>query len=410
MIQIAFLVAAAALLCAGGSARAGVIVVVNDPGGAIGRTGSPASAEVSLIDAALSAAGRGGRLVLVELDVKARRTAPIPAQLTTDPTKPARMTLWWIMRPGPAGRRRFRLMAGKAAAPGLAVRHDKAAGSYTVQARGGPVLRYNFGTVPVPAGVRGKYAVARGNYVHPLYGPAGEELTKDYSRDHPHHRGIYWAWPEVYYAGQKRDLHALQGVFARPVGMAPIQQGPVLARLEAVNLWKWGDKEPIVKETAIIRAFAAGPSGRCVDFEFHFTALVDGVSIARRGQSHYGGLNIRCSARKDRKISYHNDPAGAKIRRSWGRIVGVPPKGKGPVGITILQHAANPGYPGDWQPYPKIDWLQPTFPAKGTKHLLSRDKPLVLKYRLWVHPGEATDKALADLWSAYNAAPGGKGG
>ena len=31
------------------------------------------------------------------------------------------------------------------------------------------------------------FAVARSNDVHPLYGPNGEVLTKDYSKDHPHH-------------------------------------------------------------------------------------------------------------------------------------------------------------------------------------------------------------------------------
>jgi hypothetical protein len=142
----------------------------------------------------------------------------------------------------------------------------------------------------------------------------------------------------------------------------------------------------------------------------HFTALVDGVSIARRGQSHYGGLNMRCSSRKDRKIAFHNDKAGSPVRRSWGQIVGVPPKGKAPIGISILQHSANPHYPGDWQPYPKIDWLQPTFPAKGTKYALKKGQPLVLKFRLWVRPGQTADELLADLWSAYNTVVSGKGG
>ena len=392
-----------------------VMAQVDDPGGSIGRTNSPASAEVLLTDAPLVAAAKDGRLVLIDLDAKVKR--PIPAQFVAGADRTNRGRVWWMMRPGPAGKRRFGLMASKVAAPAMTVRHDKDAGSYTILEGKAPVLRYNFGRVPVPPGVKGKYAVARSNYIHPLYGPGGEELTKDFSPDHPHHRGIYWAWPEVYYAGEKRDLHALQGVFARPVGTPSIQQGPVFARIEAVNQWKWGDKEPIVKETAIIRAFAAGGRGRCVDLEFHFTALVDGVSIARRGQSHYGGLNMRCSSRKDRKIAFHNDKAGSPVRRSWGQIVGVPPKphgprggGKGPIGISILQNSANPDYPGDWQPYPKIDWLQPTFPAKGTKYALKKDRSLVLKFRLWVRPGQATDKVMADLWSAYNTVVTQKGG
>ena len=37
----------------------------------------------------------------------------------------------------------------------------------------------------------GKYT--RANYIHPLYGLDGEVLTEDFPRDHPHHRGVFWA-------------------------------------------------------------------------------------------------------------------------------------------------------------------------------------------------------------------------
>ena len=45
------------------------------------------------------------------------------------------------------------------------------------------------------------------------------------------------------------------------------------------------------------------------------------------------------------KITSNNAPAGAPLPLSWGEIVGVPPGGKGPVGVAILQNQANPRYP-----------------------------------------------------------------
>ena len=39
---------------------------------------------------------------------------------------------------------------------------------YTVIDSGQPVLTYNYGIVPVPEGITGKYAVPRSNYIHPL--------------------------------------------------------------------------------------------------------------------------------------------------------------------------------------------------------------------------------------------------
>src|SRR5699024_3188858 len=48
-----------------------------------------------------------------------------------------------------------------------------------------------------------KYAVPRSNYIHPLYGLEGEMLTRDWPEGaHPHHRGIFWAWPEVEYGSE----------------------------------------------------------------------------------------------------------------------------------------------------------------------------------------------------------------
>jgi hypothetical protein len=264
------------------------------------------------------------------------------------------------------------------------------------------VLRYNFRNVPVPKTAKGKYAVARSDYIHPLYGPAGEVLTTDYSPDHPHHRGLYWAWPEVYYKSQKRDLHALQGVFARPdkIVLAAVSRGS--ARIVAKSKWVW-DKEEIVAETAIITAHPADADGRrIIELKFEFTALVDGVSLARRGQKAYGGLNLRFSPRKDQEITRHTDPEGKRPRRAWAQIVGVPPKGKKPVAVGIFQHVENPHAPGDWVQYPNLNWLQPTFPSKGVKYELKKGKRLVLRYGLCIQNGKMTDKQLAEQWKYIN--------
>ena len=61
----------------------------------------------------------------------------------------------------------------------MAIRVDEATQRYTIVEEGRPILTYNFGTNPVPPGVTGIYAVPRGDYVHPLYGPSGEVLTMD---------------------------------------------------------------------------------------------------------------------------------------------------------------------------------------------------------------------------------------
>ena len=285
-----------------------------------------------------------------------------------------------------------------AGSAGIDVQVDDATKQYTFADSGTPVLTYNFGTVPVPDGVDGKYAVARSNYIHPLYGPNGEILTADYSKDHPHHRGIYWAWPEVMYKGQKRDLHALQGVFARP-GRIVSSKGGILV---AENVWKWSDSEPIVRETATIRTINAGSAGRYVDLTLRFEALEDGVSLARRGTDRYGGLNIRLASIKGMTLAHHADPSGSSPRMAWQMASGSWGDDGAPLSLVVFEHGSNPSYPGDYVEYPKLPWFQPTFPRAGSRYALKKSRPLTLRYRLWVCPDKSPgEQALRDAWTAY---------
>ncbi len=278
----------------------------------------------------------------------------------------------------------------------------------TVSENGRPALVYNFHTVPVPDGVSGKYAVARSNYVHPLFGLDGDVLTTDYSPDHPHHRGIYWAWPEVTYAGKTHDLHALQGVFARPVRIVQTGSGPDAAAFTVENEWRWEDREPIVRELATVRVARTAEHGRVIDFDLRFEALKSGVTLARRGKTHYGGLNIRMSPRQDQQIVKVIDPPDAFPRRAWAALTGVPSEGREPASLSILQAWDNPDYPGDWVDYPKLNWLQPTFPASGTTHPLQLGTPLRLRYRLCVSRNAPTPDTAIALWDTYNALQNGR--
>ena len=284
-----------------------------------------------------------------------------------------------------------------------------AEGSLEIVDGGRPVLRYNDRIVAEPPELKDKisadnrrYAVPRCDYIHPLYGPDGEILTDDWVPDHPHHRGIYWAWPEVDWHGKRGDLHALQHVFARPTGKIDTSQGPDFAQIAAENEWRWEDGTPIVRERTTIRVRHRAGDRRCVDLTFRFTAIADDVQVARRETTHYGGLNLRLSPATAQQIEPYTDPPGATPRRAWAQRTGVPRGGTSVVGLTILQSPSNPDYPGDWVQYPGLSWIQPTFPSSGTRYTIGKDRPLVLRYRLWVHKGKLGPEELKRLWEAYS--------
>jgi len=178
----------------------------------------------------------------------------------------------------------------------------------------------------------------------------------------------------------------------------------VFAQIEAENLWLWEDREPIVREQAIIRAYRATGQGRVVDLAFQFVALKDGITVARRDTTHYGGLNVRMATPASQEISVHTDSSNAVPRRAWSDLSGIFNGAAGASGLTVLQYPRNPDYPGDWQQYPELSWCQPTFPASGTRYPLRRGQPLVLRYRLFIHAGaKPEDDRAAKRWDAFQA-------
>lgn len=409
---------------------AGPILVVTDADGASARVRVPVSVDIDLATI-LDATTNPEHLQLVErIDKSAHSDLAVPVQFVPDSKDSKRGKLWWLMPPGSAGERRFELVVGvRPAAPVLALSLDQQRKAVDVTEEARPVLRYNQGTVPPPPEIAQHFEkdrkpplyYARGDYIHPVFGPDGEELTDDYSMNHPHHRGICWAWPVVRFKGEARDIWAVRvlptepgGVWARPVSMDRIEAGPVLAAIDAENVWKWGDRDPIVREEVAIRVFRQQNCCRFLDVDIQLTALADDVSIGGRPHATYGGFNLRTFPEFDqRKIAMQIDLPDAKPRRAWFHLTGNFPGGKGLAGVALFEHVTNPDYPSFPNPegadrvagqYPRWRSMQPAWP--GDREVpLSKSQPLVLKYRLWIHPDMSDERTLEDVWSAYANPP-----
>ncbi|MDZ7617537.1 MAG: DUF6807 family protein [Patescibacteria group bacterium] len=404
------------------------VVTVTDAAGASARVAAPVSLEVD-IETLLGSGAAAKGLQLVEVTEGTAAQAAIPAQFVPAADGATKGTLWWLMPPGEKGERRFRLGIGeKPAAEKVSARYDADREAVDVTDGQSPVLRYNYGTVPPPPEIVEKYekqtnppeCYARGHYIHPLYGPDGEPVSDDYSLDHPHHRGICWAWPFVYYGNESRNIWAIRmpasgaygagGIWARPAAMHRVVSGPILALVDAECDWKWGDTEPIVKDRVVIRAFRNTEGAGFLDVEIELVALVDGVALGGQKDAGYGGFNLRTFPSFDqRKIDMRIDPADAQPRRAWYHLTGNFPSGKGMAGVAMLEDVANPDYPNwpkasssDLTPgsYPPWRSVQPAWPGDRRVEL-PKGKPLVLKYRLWIHPGLSDEATLADLWQSY---------
>ena len=400
------------------------ILIIDDSDGVFGETNAPVSLTIKLNKSQKTAAEEG-RLALLDVSSGSEEESFVPVQ-TEDSGKGAKSSVVMIMPEGEPGLRRFKLTESEFPFSWLVkVNKDPESGQFVIAEENEKVLQYNYQTVYEDDVVRldyeelerhirteadtfvttSIYAVPRSNYIHPVWGLEGEMLTRDWPEGaHPHHRGIYWAWPEVEYGSEMGDLHALQTVFARPTGELEYINGPVFAQIIAENLWMWEDVEPIVREHTLIRAYKASSASRVIDMAFKFVALKEGITFATRGKNSYGGLNIRMQLPESQEISYFTGESELKPIRAWSDLSGKFKGAESFSGLMVLQHQDNPDYPGDWVEYPNLSWLQPTFPASGTRYSLVKNEPLILRYRLVVHAGGKPDVNISEMrWDAFNS-------
>src|SRR5687768_4554540 len=119
----------------------------------------------------------------------------------------------------------------------------------------------------------GKYA--RANYIHPLYDLDGNVLTEDFPGDHLHHRGVFWAWHQVW-VGEKKigDAWACQDFVWDVQEVKMLPEGVDSIAIQSRVLWKspqWtdaaGNLKPFVEETTNIRVHRAADDARKIDLE-----------------------------------------------------------------------------------------------------------------------------------------------
>ncbi len=398
-------------------------LIIEDVFGVLGETKAPVSVEVKLERSQVIAA-KEGRLGLRGASDELRNEYLIPAQpWGTVGASTSHVVM--IMPAGEPGPHKFNLV--EKASPFDAVMKatlDPKSGQVIIEEEGKKVLQYNYQTIFEKDVVRGDnevleqhtrtaqdtfvttsiYAVPRSDYIHPLYGLEGEMLTRDWPvGGHPHHRAIFWAWPEVEYGSERGDLYALQRVFSRPTGKIELINGPVFAQIIAENLWMWEDTEPIVREIAVISVYRATSTTRIIDLTIKLDALKDSITIATRNSDSYGGLNLRMMTPESQEISYFTDLNDSEPLRAWSDFNGLFEGAQSTSGLMVLQHQDNPDYPGDWVEYPNLAWVQPTFPSAGTRYPLDTAESLVLRYRLIIHKGGEPEHTISEKrWDAYH--------
>lgn len=343
-----------------------------------GEVETPVMVDLSKASKALS-----GSVLLIE-EGTAKRVA---AQVID---KPARV-LCFVMPPREkhSDVRKFRVTADRPGPKGMTIDDRSDKDRIIVADSGREAFAFVRGKILAP-NVPAHYR--RCCYLHPVRDLDGVVMTDDFPRDHYHHRGLSWAWPRVDYAGKRFDMWHLAPLRRRFKELLSKEAGPVCAVLRVADQWVLG-KHVVVEETMEICTWRAGEVGRAIDFFLTLTATDKPVTIGGRltESKGYGGFNVRFAKRRDTLLFGPNGRQPGSLNRvsmSWSDLAAKFVAGSDRVsGLAIFDSPGNPGFPSGWSNR-SYGYLNPGWPGLG-KFVLEPGKPLRLRYRVWIHRGDA---------------------
>jgi len=245
-------------------------------------------------------------------------------------------------------------------------------------------LRYNYG-VQLPPGVPEDRA--RCCYIYPLWTPGGVSLLGDFPKDHYHHRGLFWAWPDVRVAGTSYDGWMMRGLkTVQKQYFAQLQSDGNAPVLDVDNEWVAGGKTiATVHERYTIHA----SDGQSRTIEVALTLAATDAPLVLRGSHEdgksYGGLSVRFAPRTqtvirtEKGISEKDEDLNA---HDWAELEAVYDGHK--AALRIDNAAANDGGSPQWC-LRHYGFLGAAFPGKTKDRnafTLEPGKPLTLRYSI----------------------------
>lgn len=304
------------------------------------------------------------------------------------------------------------------------VQLTKADNHVEVSINGKPFTTYYFGEeAPKP-------------YLHPLRSAKGTVVTRGFpmrtdiegeTQDHPHHRALYFAhgdingvdfWAEGQPQGRKVEVAAGRRYVEEgmPRGRAVFKKllsaenGEISAQFDLVD--PRGDK--VLGEMQQTYVFHADEGSRVIDCEFTLTAGADAVKL---GDTKEGTFAIRVvdALREKEGLVMVNSEGGKGEKEIWGKPApwvdySGTVEGES-LGIAIFDHPGNPKHPTYWHargyglfaanPFGEHHFFNDE--TRDGSVTIEPGTSFTLRYRVVIHPGDAEEAKVAELYESYKA-------
>lgn len=274
---------------------------------------------------------------------------------------------------------------------------------YSIKQGDKPVLFFQV----APKAINGKFE--RSGYVHPLYDWEGNELTQDGPKDHPHHRGIFWAWHQVLWKGQQIGDSWVSDKIRFVPGDNSIETQEKALVLHSELNWLAdsidAEDKSIIREKVAIRVNEATDTYRLVDFSITLFALKDSIALGGSNDiKGYGGFSTRWKLPEDLEFF----SADSVLQPRETAVTGAPWiifngtfNGTEKQSIALFCKAAYPGPEQSWiLRGPKdLSMQNALFPGREAV-IISKDG-LTLRYRLVIQKTPLPVETIKNLYNEY---------
>lgn len=243
----------------------------------------------------------------------------------------------------------------------------------------------------------------RTNFLHPVYLPDGTEITESAPPDHPHHRGIFWAWHQILIDDKTiGDSWLLQNfkVDVKSVEFKRMEQGNGV--LETISQWQspnWKDgAEAFLQETTRYTFYPQNGNYRQIRIEISLRSLVDNLKLGGSDdEKGYGGFSVRMKLPDDIRFFGENceiEPKNEAVEGgNYVNITGQVGKNGNNGGVLVYAHPENQASPQTWILRKKNSMQNAVFPGR-TPIGLKKHAPLNLSYTLILYSGKVNEKKI----------------
>jgi hypothetical protein len=247
------------------------------------------------------------------------------------------------------------------------------------------------------------------NYLHPVYDLQGEIITEEFPKDHLNHRGIFWAWHQVFIDDMSLGDGWTMENLSQSVTEAKTFVNNKTAILHTTVLWKsslWNNNAAFIEEKAEIKVHKSERNIRKLDFIITLIPLVPGLSLGgSNDEKGYGGFCTRIRMPDDLVFISEKGPVKPQNLQinsgPWMDFCWTSPSGT-KKGLAILCHSSDPVYPAPWILRQKASMQNIVFPGRER---IKIEKPIVLRYRVIIHDGDTKSAEIGNLQEEYNKVP-----